>query len=172
VLYAEVVGPSWNALPLAVQRVHGPGRARGTFAITRGGGLLEAVAATLFRLPAPAAAAPVTLEVTESDGGQSWDRHFGATRLLSTQHRDGTRIVERLGPVECVLEAMVADGHLRMRSVGAALRLGPWRLPLPAALSPRIDADATAAGAQVAVVVDIHLGRRPLMRYAGLVAPA
>jgi hypothetical protein len=89
----------------------------------------------------------VVLVVTPSTGAERWDRTIGSIALITTQAEGrGKHLVERFGPVELTFRLGAIDGAMVFSQTGAALRLGPLRLPLPRQLAPRVSARASADG--------------------------
>jgi hypothetical protein len=172
-LYAGVVGPGWAALPSRVRRLHQEGHATGRFTIRRGGGPLSALIGWLCRFPAAGEDVPTRLEVRQAADGQHWQRSFGGHALETVQREwEGGLLGEQLGPVECVFRLHAREDGLAYEQVGAWLCLGPWRLPLPRVLAPRIEASATDAPEGMRVHVKVSaafLGW--LLTYEGLVRP-
>jgi hypothetical protein len=172
-LYAEVLGASWAQLPSVVRRMHEEGHASGRFSIRRGAGPLHALVAWLCRFPAAGEQVPTRLQVQRHGEGQRWERSFDGHRLVTTQRAwGGGRLGERLGPVECVFRLRPVESGILYEQVGAWLCLGPWRLPLPRLLAPRIEAVTAAAPEGMHVQVKLSsalLGW--MLTYEGLVSP-
>jgi hypothetical protein len=172
-LYADLLGSAWARLPPLVRRLHREGRATGRFTIRRGRGVLPALLGWLCRFPAAGEDVPTRLVVRREGAGQCWERTFGAHALASQQHAsEEGLLVERLGPAECVFRLRVEGCGLVYEQVGAWLCLGPWRVPLPGLLAPRIQAEAleVAAGMRVHVRIGSALAGS-LLSYEGLIVP-
>ncbi len=172
-LYADLLGPAWEALPGVVRRLHREGRATGLFSVRRGRGPLVALIAWLCRMPPAGEQVPTRLEVRRDGALQCWERAFGPHALVSMQRAlAGARLAERLGPVECVFRLRPVSGGLAYEQVGARLCLGPLRLPLPRVLAPRIAAETLERGGSMHVHVRIALvGVGPVLAYEGVVTP-
>jgi hypothetical protein len=173
-LYRGLLGDAWADVPAVVQRVHAAGHATGRIDVERGPGWLARSLASLLSLPAPARAITVTLEVTERDGVQIWNRRFADHPLVSSQRACGPgQIAERLGPIECRLRLRACPSGIELESERAVLRLGFAAVPLPACAAPHIAARAVAHEDAVAIAVEIRIGARGplLLRYAGRVQP-
>ncbi|HEY0094345.1 MAG TPA: DUF4166 domain-containing protein [Archangium sp.] len=171
-LYAELLGDTWAELPPLVRRMHREGRASGRFTIHRGQGVVRALLGWLCRFPAAGEDVPTRLVVRREGAGQSWERTFGTQALATAQYAREGRLIERLGPVECVFRLRAEGRALLYEQVGAWLRLGPWRLYLPGPLAPRID--ATVEEAPTGMHVRVRIGAAlvgGLLMYEGLVAP-
>jgi hypothetical protein len=170
----------WDLLPPSVRVAHEAGDFAGSFDVRGGEGALARLVARVSRLPAPGRDVRVTLEVREQGDGARWTRRFGptqlaTTRLVTTQRVDSRgRLVERLGAIECAFRLLVDEHGLSYEQVGAALALGPLRVPLPRALSPRIVArvaDMPAPGAcHVTVGLVVPLAGL-VLSYDGVVNP-
>ncbi len=172
-LYARLLGPDWERLPVRVRQLHGEGLARGHFTIQRGTGPLAALVGWVCRFPPAGARVPTRLAVRREGAGQRWERAFGAHALTTRQEVwRGERLVEWHGPVACVFRLCPEATGLRYEQVGAWLRLGPWRLPLPRLLAPRVEAWVTDApeGMRVRVRIGAALVGA-LLVYEGQVQP-
>src|SRR5262249_40026359 len=91
--------------------------------------------------------------------GRSWRRRRAvATHLRrpGALDRSDGGLLERFGWLELRLRLTAAEGTLRYEPAGAALRLGRWRLPLPAALAPTVRA-VEAPGADGATRVNVEV---------------
>jgi uncharacterized protein DUF4166 len=128
--------------------------------------------ARLARLPAEGEAVAVRLQVIAQEEVEEWRRTFAGRPLVSMQYDRGAGLlVERLGIVEMMLRLEVGGGALSYQTVGAVLRLGLLRVPLPYRLSPYVTAWERAVGDtnQIHVSVDVAmplLGR--LIAYDGI----
>src|SRR5262249_37672245 len=133
---------SWQDLPEAVRAAHatGPGvTARGSFRIEHGRHPLARVLARLLRLPSPSLAADVHLRVTPRGDGEEWSREIGGQRLVSRQSPvEPNVLAERIRSIEFRFALDASASGLVYRQRGAALALGPLRVPLAARLAPSI----------------------------------
>lgn len=162
-LYPELLGDSWWGLDEVVRRLHGcgaPVRASGVFQVRQGSNWLARRLARMAQLPAPGESLIVHLHVAESGNGEEWRRIFAGQPLVSWQTRrtDGL-LSERMGRVELRLRLNVGCGALNYQTMGAALCLGAWRVPLPRWLRPRVTACERSAGEadQIDVSVEVDL---------------
>ena len=74
-------------------------------------------------------------------------RTFAGRPLVSFQRNQPEGVLaEHIGPLEIRFRLEVSAGALTYRPGGAALRLGPLRLPLPSWLAPRVSAREKAVG--------------------------
>jgi len=172
-LYEGVLGPSWEALPAVVRRLHQEGSFSGRFTIRRGRGALSALLGWLSRFPAAGEDVDTRLVVRRAGALQHWERTFAGHRLASVQcAREGSLMGERFGPMECVFRLRPVEGGLTYEQVGAWLCLGPWRLPMPRVLAPRVECTATEAPGGMAVKVRIGSGFTDwLLVYEGIIRP-
>ncbi|HVF59911.1 MAG TPA: DUF4166 domain-containing protein [Thermoanaerobaculia bacterium] len=145
-----------------MRRAHTSSSARGSFRVWCAPGLAARALCRLVRLPPAGEAVDTRLSVTTEGEGERWVRSFGERLLTSdgTAGRDGL-LVERVPPVELRFRLEPEAGALRFRQVGAALRLGRLRLPLPGFLVPRVSAREAPAG-DGAVRVEVTV-RAPLL---------
>lgn len=159
-LYERLLGGAWDELDEPVRRLHERGTGpcgEGLFAV-RGGNFFARGLARLFGLPARGDAVRVCLSVTQVEGGASerWHRTFEG-RVFDTLQREGKSglLAERAGPFELLFKLTVEGGALVYTHAGAALRVGPLRVPLPRALAPRVDARESAADDGESVLVHV-----------------
>ena len=146
-LYPRVMGPAWGSLAPTVQSFFAASaarrRARGTFHVRRGSGLLARVLGRLVGLPPAAEATPVDLEVSVDAGGEQWSRSFAGVPMITAQEAGAAGVLlERFAGCEVAFRLACEDAALVFHQVGAAVRLGAARLPLPRFLAPRIRARA------------------------------
>ena len=172
-LYPRLLGAAWDSLDAAVQRLHidtGPVRATGTFRVWHGRSRLVRLLVRLLPLPPAAMAVPMRLTVTPCAHGERWCRTFGGTPLRSTQSAGPSGLLaERMSLLELQFRLEAREGMLCYRAAGAAIVIGPRRLPLPRWLAPRVLAhEAPGAGgdARVSVAVLLPVGGL-LVAYAG-----
>lgn len=175
-LYPRLLGPAWDELDQAVQRAHAEGpllRAVGSLRVRhrpgRWAGLLPRVA----RVPAAGEAVVVRLLVERRGAAERWRRWFGGAPLVSLQRAAGPGLLdERFGPLALQFRLLVEGGALVYRQVGAALRFGPLRMPLPAWSALRVSACEEGAGPdRTWLTVEVRgPGGAFLFSYAGCVA--
>ena len=125
-------------------------------------GLAARALCRLVGLPPPGEEVETRLAVTMEGERERWVRRFGERPLISDESpgADGL-LVERVPPVELRFRLEPEAGALLFRQVGAALRVGRLRLPLPAFLAPRVSAREAPAG-NGAVHVEVTV-RAPLL---------
>lgn len=130
-VYPRLLGPAWQELAAPVQRLHEGTRtvrAAGTFRVRR----VRPILARLARMPAAGEDVPLKLVITPTDTGEEWHRSFAGEPMVSQQWaRPDGLLAERMGALELRFRLTAESGALFYRSVGASLRLGPLRLPLP-----------------------------------------
>jgi hypothetical protein len=175
-LYPRLLGRAWGGLSEPVRGLHHGAwavRASGRFDVRRGRGTLASWLCGLLRLPADGGQLPVRLEVRPHPRGESWHRTIGGIALATEQsERAGGRLAERFGPMELLFRLQAVDGALVFEQTGAALRLGPLRLPLPRFAWPRVEARAWAADGGRGMRIQVRLGAPlagPLLTYEGLI---
>jgi hypothetical protein len=179
-LYPRLLGPAWAGLDEALRQAHLDGERlclSGTFCVRVGTGLGARIAGLLLRLPAAGDAVATRLTVVRTNNGESWTRSFANSKMTKSQmttrqtaHADGT-MRERFSIIEiaCRLEA---DGKtICYHQVGASLRFGPVRIPLPRRLWPLVVGTEAAHGpgqTRVSVRVTMPLVGH-LISYDGIV---
>lgn len=176
-LYPGLLGAAWEGLDAAVRRAHLDGGAlevRGRFRVWCASGWVARFLCRAMRLPPAGEEVETQLVVTGDGGRERWVRSFGGHTLVTEERAGGGgELVECLRPIELRFRLRVEAGALCFEQIGAALRLGGLRLPLPRALAPRVVAREASAegGHRVRVTVDVWapvVGR--LFAYEGLVA--
>jgi hypothetical protein len=174
-LYPKLLGASWCDLDVAMRHLHGSAetvRAVGVFRVRHGSNRLARTVARLARLPAAGEAVNVLLQVTTRKEGEEWRRTFAGRPLVSVQsNRPDGLLMERMGIVEVRFRLLIIGGALNYQTVGAALRLGYVRVPLPRWLRPCVTAWERGVGDmnQIHVSVDVTfplIGR--LIAYDGM----
>jgi hypothetical protein len=150
-LYERLLGEAWGEVDGQVRRLHERGAGpcgEGLFAVRRGNFFARTLA-RLFGLPSEGESVRVCLSVTRTEGGEAerWHRTFEG-RVFDTLQREGEGrlLAERAGPLELLFRLSVEGGALVYKQAGAALRIGPLRVPLPRRLAPRVEARETGAG--------------------------
>lgn len=137
-LYRRVMGPAFDALPEAVRALHSvcrDGGASGEARVERGTGLLTRAIGGLMRFP-PAGSYQLDVAFAERHGIETWTRRFGRHAFTSRLRQQGTRLVERFGPLRFHFD-------LPSDAAGLTMVLRRWTclgVPLPRALAPRIRA--------------------------------
>ena len=145
---AQLLHPSdWLRLPPSLRRRfeagHGPATYRGTMDFeTSAAGRVFAWLARAFGAPLPAqraTGAPVTVDVRAAGNGVAWSRQLGAAhrvRSVKSAGPGGTVLERTDGGLGMVLDISVADGALVFTSRRFFFSAGPWRVPIPAVLTP------------------------------------
>jgi Domain of unknown function (DUF4166)/Saccharopine dehydrogenase NADP binding domain len=180
-LYARVLGPAWDDIPVPVRRLHGIGGglvAEGVATVERGRNLAARLVAAAFRFPEAGTNIPVRVRFTAATGpdgqpAEIWTRTFGASDFSSLQWAGSGRsehlVNERFGPFTFGL-ALVLDGE--------KLRVIPRRwnflgISMPRALMPRGDSHERAEDGRFYFHVEIVLPLIGLIvRYQGHLTPA
>jgi hypothetical protein len=169
----SVAGADWAALPAAIRAIHDGLTAVGAGAVVGGETALLRILGASLGLPRPAERIAISLRVEQDSRGELWRRRFGAQRLDTRVDVRGGLFAERFRGVELRFALRATPQGLVFEQRRAALAWGPLRLPLPAALAPRIaahDAPGPSAGS-VRFSVVLSLWGRRLVGYAGLVTP-
>jgi uncharacterized protein YbjT (DUF2867 family) len=138
-LFAGFLGSTFAELPTAVQEAHqvyGPRLWTGRARVTRGASSWARLLAGLFRFPAAADDIPVSVLMTPTRVGETWERQFGTQAFRSHLSAASGEMTERFGPFTFTLGLHVAGGALHFPV--KAGRLGP--VPLPKFLLPQSDA--------------------------------
>jgi len=143
-LYEMLLGESCSNVASAIQRAHPrelPIERSGHFDITHGRGFLARFLARWLKLPLAGTAVPTQLRVERKESCEIWRRKFGSFPLESTQHVPcAGRLFERFGKIEFRFKVDARDGGIRFHQIRAAICVGRCKLPLPAWLGPRVDA--------------------------------
>jgi hypothetical protein len=139
--------PDWGRLPLSLRRrfeaVHGPATYRGALTCDSSAvGSLFAWLSRMFGAPLAAMQAtnlPVAVDVRPIGSGVAWSRQLGPTRCvrsIKSAGPSGTLLERTDGGLGMVLDISVEDGALVFTSRSFFLAVGPWRVPIPAVLTP------------------------------------
>jgi hypothetical protein len=167
-LYPSLLDSDWSNLDEAVQQLHlgeKPVWATGMFRVCRGTNRLAQWLARLAQLPAAGEAVAMRLLITPGEHGEEWRRSFAGSPLVSTQwQRPDGLLAERLGPLELQFRLETAGGGLIYRQSGAALHVGPLRIPLPRWLAPWVTAREMPAGEPRRIEVWVELSAPALGR--------
>jgi hypothetical protein len=133
-LFPVLLGSRWNALSLRVRAMHGSERrvrARGTAEVRGDDGAAARALRRLLRMPTPAAAVPLEVEIERDGVHEAWCRTFARERFaskLAPSTRWADAFEERIGPVRLTFAVEIAAG--RMRWVTREVRAFGVRLPL------------------------------------------
>lgn len=177
-LYPHLLRDAWHALPERVRSFHtgdSPFKATGCLRVRHGTCRPARFCAWLARLPTPGDAITVCLTVQSSvPGAEHWQRSFGGQPLLSYQsaRADGI-LIEDWGLLELRFQLAVQDGALLYIPRGAALRVGPLRIPLPRIVAPAITASERVSGSESGIQIRVEASMPlvgVLMTYEGTVA--
>lgn len=85
---------------------------------------------------------PLRFELDATAEHETWTRRFPSRVMRSHMHRQGTRIVERLGGVRLEFELRDHAGRLQMR----LRRLRVLGIPCPTVCMPRVSAEERGEG--------------------------
>jgi len=143
-LYEILLGDSWSGVAPAIQNAHPrdmPVERDGSFDITHGRSCLARLLARWSKLPQGGKAVPTRLRVERVGDCEIWHRTFGSFPLESTQHVPCAGVlVERFGNIEFRFKIQVRDGGIHFHQTRVSLLVGRCKLPLPAWLGPRVEA--------------------------------
>ncbi len=161
-----------EALPSAIRALHTEaGRYSGRCSITRGKGLLVALALRIGQFPPEGDDLKVTLNIRRVDGDWCWDRSFAGHQTrsrISFDQKSGC-VRERIGGLTIWLRPMRTEIGLQI----AIHRLSLYGIPCPDFLLPR-SASTEAEDAHGRFSFDISaraLGLGLLIRYRGWLTP-
>jgi NAD(P)-dependent dehydrogenase (short-subunit alcohol dehydrogenase family) len=138
--HRRILRSAFDQVAPAIRHFHEhPGATHaGSARIDGGVNPLARLARLLFGLPKPGGDVPVTVTMTAAQDGHHWVRNFAgrvfASRFITEP--DGALLVEHTGPMRFGFHLTVENGCIVM----AFRRWWLWRLPLPAALGPRVTA--------------------------------
>lgn len=112
-LFQRLLGTQYERLAPRVRQVHGGAsqRLRGTATVTRGDAVVARLICRAAGLPAPQRDGPVRIDLDVAVHGETWTRHFGASRPMRShlQARDAL-LVERLGPLRLCFRLRESGG--------------------------------------------------------------
>jgi hypothetical protein len=171
-LFAGYLGADYDALPPVVRDLHdlrGPAIWRGRASVTRGASFWARLIAFAFRFPPATDDIDVTVTMTPRQGGELWQRQFGAARFWSFLRVQDGHMTERFGPFTFTLGLHVADGQLHFPVQSG--RVGP--LPFPRFLLPvSVAREYEDAGQfHFDVALSAPITGAPMVHYRGWLAP-
>jgi NAD(P)-dependent dehydrogenase (short-subunit alcohol dehydrogenase family) len=146
VLYAQIMGPHFAALPPLLRAIHdiqGDAGAAGEGRVERGRNLFARLMARVARFP-PAGAYPLHVAFAERDGRERWTRDFGGHVFSSELSTKWGLAVERFGPMRFGFALAPAPDGLTM----PLRRWSMFGIRLPLFLAPRIAAREYEADAR------------------------
>lgn len=136
-----------------------PVAAVGWLDVERGSSPVNRCLGVLLRLPRAGVHQQLWVRIDNVGGLERWQRRIGGRRLDSRQHRVGDVLIEYAGPAELRMRMDVTNDRVTLTPLGAALRIGCLRIPLPDAVAPHTAAVATgtAHGFEVNVRIWVPL---------------
>ena len=169
----SVAGADWAALPASIRAIHDGAEAVGEGEVVGGETALLRALGRILGFPRPAERVAISLRVEQDFRGELWRRRFGAQRLDTRVDVRGGLFAERFRGVELRFALRATPLGLVFEQRRAALACGPLRLPLPAALAPKIAAhdEPGPSDGSVRFSVVLSLWGLRLVGYAGLVTP-
>lgn len=157
-LYPQILGTAFEALPQRLQELHGTCELRrweGFADIRRGSGVLARIIARFIGFPKAGSRVPVTVTFSPEAGGERWTRTFGGKTFASLQSRGSGKndylLVERFGIVSVALALVVEGDRLQLIPRSWSL-LG---MPLPRSLMPSGQSFETEADGRFCFDVEI-----------------
>ena len=151
-IYRELLGGDWEALPLSIRRLHEHG-GEGQFRVDcRGGARLLALVGLL---PHAAESVHVVLRIERDDRRERWIRKFGNRVLTSTQWAEDGFLKESLGPFSIAM---------RLKADNRSLT---YQLVRPRHFAPDVGGFERAEGDDV--FVSVRIGRS--FAYTGRIKP-
>ena len=165
-LHEVLLDGAWSNLAPAIQRAHPrelPIERSGRFDISHGRGFLARFLARWSKIPPAGRALPTRLRVERKGSSEVWRRNFGSFPLESTQQvsRAGT-LVERFGGIEFCFKVQARDSGIHFRQTRAAICVGRCRVPLPAWLGPRVEAQEMPGNSEYQTCVRVTV-RLPIV---------
>lgn len=173
-LFQSSLGDRWAALPDAVRELHSVQDMEsfsGFAEVTRGRSILARIAAWILGFPPAGEEVPVTVTITRTDEGETWERNFAGRvfRSYCSRSPEPYRYRERLGLFTYELGLPVEYGRVRF-----PVRRG-WILgvPVPRFLLPRSDTSefALSDAFHFDVALAAPLSGALIVRYRGALTP-
>jgi hypothetical protein len=170
-LFPFVLGAEFDALDPCLKRVHrGESlKLEGTVAVERGTSLVARALGAIASLPSAVTNAPIEVQIEASSRGERWIRVFAMRHcMVSTLHRDGELLAERLGPATLKFRLSVRGGGMEW----VLERISACGIPLPLRWF-RISATIDSRDGRYHFSVNSELrGVGRIVRYEGLLDAA
>jgi hypothetical protein len=169
-LFEAALGEQWWQLPVEVRQFHSAPSGQvfsGTAEVIRGCGLIARIAACVVGFPRSASVLPISVTLTRTGKGETWERNFGGCILRSycMPARDPLRYRERFSFLSFEQDLLVEDGRMHF-----PVRRG-WVLgvPLPRFLLPRSKSTEYADDGMFHFDIELSgpLGSGLIVRYRG-----
>lgn len=177
-LYQRLLGDAWHRLAPAVQLLHAGTETvcfGGVFTVERSGSPLINNLLRPMGLPDAGSAVPLKLVITANSTGETWHRTFAGKAFITEQAEGKARLLkETAGSGELWFRLAEVDGALVYKPTGFATRLGPFVIPLPVWLGPRIVAREEAVAGKTGVRATVrvtHPLTGLLVAYSGYIEP-
>src|SRR5262245_9081723 len=174
-LYVRVMGDSWTHMAEPLRCMHATDsitRAYGHLHIGHGRHHIARLLARILGLPRPHAAAETRLTITARAGREHWERTFNGRRVETWQYESAAcDLAERFGVLEFRYRLDPSGGGLVYVQREAAVLCWRFRMRIPTAWAPRVNAREDPAGPK-RVQIDVRVvlpGVGPLISYAGLI---
>lgn len=134
---AECLGDKLDKLPPVIRKAHiGKVRLEGHVAIKRGNGLAK-ILCNILGMPPEKERAWLVVEGDHLPDHMLWNRAFDGFAMNSWFQKDGTYLIEKLGPIHMWLILDVVDGVLSYKLFKTKF----FGIPIPAILSPKVMAE-------------------------------
>ena len=131
-IYPELLGPDFEKMPRVLRDFHsapGGGSASGTATVRRARNWL----ADFIGFPRAGDDVPLNLRVVTAENGEIWIRNFGGVELRTTQKREGSELLEAVGPVRITFRLVADERGMRFQSQCARL----WFIRIPLRIEAR-----------------------------------
>jgi hypothetical protein len=166
-----MLGAEFNALDPCLKRVHSGEslKLEGTASVERGASLVARALGVIASLPPAVTNAPIEVQIDASSRGERWIRVFATSHCtVSTLHRGGELLVERLGPAALKFRLSVHRGGMEW----VLEHISACGIPLPLRWF-RISATIDSRDGRYHFSVDSELrGVGRIVRYEGLLDAA
>jgi hypothetical protein len=174
-LYARVLGPAWDDLPIEIRALHRIDRtatASGRASVERGRSVPARLAAAVLGLPRAMADTPVTVRFEAAADTEIWRREFSTLAFSSRQFaghgRSAGLLCERFGPLTFAMALVWREPCLSL----VLRRWSCFGIPLPMWLAPRSTAFESVEAGRFTFHVEIgHPWTGPIVRYRGWLVP-
>lgn len=174
-IYRQVLGPAFDALPPRIRQIHGCNAHRrwsGHAEVERGRGPLARMVAEIIGFPRTGQHVPVTVTFSPEGQAERWLRDFGGKRFSSLQYagkgRNAHLLIERFGIAAFALALVVEHGRLIL----VPRRWSVLGVPMPKWLLPRgLSFEAEQDGRfRFNVEIDLPFAGR-VVAYCGMLEP-
>jgi hypothetical protein len=170
-LFPFVLGADFDALDPRLKLAHSGEsfKLEGTVAVERGTSFVSRALGAIASLPPAVTNAPIEVQIEANSTGERWIRVFATKHcMVSTLHRDGELLAERLGPATLKFRLSVRGGGMQW----VLEHISACGIPLPVRWF-RISATIDSRDGRYYFYVDSELrGVGRIVRYEGLLDAA